>query len=765
MAKKVNLVKNAKPNYDKYFSTSSKKPIIAAVSAVAVLLGAVGIVALQMVNKNKLDTAKTEISKIAEDNKTISLEINPHDDTDMDGLTNSEEDSRGTDWADADSDGDGVLDGAEVTLKTDPLNPDSDGDGLIDSIELMAGTDPNSKLTDGIEDATREFTYTKSGDSAAVELKGYASIYGTIFERINLVGFSANSSIVSEVYEFYNDEAFKSAKITFDINSSLMKDTLSVYKFNPSEGSFTEIASTVDKEAGKVSADIDEFGTYLVADGSTIGEKSKTRIHFLIDNSGSMYSDELIPNSPENDVEFRRLDFAKDLIEKFDDDFSFAVSRFTKDYHYMQKFTSDKEQLISVLDSIKTVDEKFNGTYIQYSLEECMKSFDVTDSKTVNMIVLITDGDSTEETVPDVDYISKLAKERNVIILTVSIGNNIDKSVLSSIASRTNGKYYSASDADLLTEVYKQIAATLNYDKITIDSSASTDGKVGYMLYNTGFVPSENGFCFDDYRTYKSDSMSFGLATFARNWFTQSLELKKGAIDNVGGKSDGYDFTGTDFETYLKERKNLRDISFIAVTTSRFTDVEKYLDFKGSKDEILEIEAEIKSEAIKKGWCEKRYILDKPVNGWEEMRLLVLDVDDGYKKIQSAYGDDEAMFYKAISRLNLEFYDNNYAVNFSQGNAGFSLLTSDLAHGIPAVLTIDGNRAVNAISLVQNAENPSEYILKVYDPAKKDMVTDIVLKKTVGPIVALDGTIKKTQNYFHASIDGKSVSLSVFANM
>ena len=82
----------------------------------------------------------------------------PDKDTDMDGLTDAQEDALGTDPMDADSDDDGVIDGDEVDLGKDTdgdglinaLDPDSDNDGLPDGLELGLGCDnpatDNSKM-------------------------------------------------------------------------------------------------------------------------------------------------------------------------------------------------------------------------------------------------------------------------------------------------------------------------------------------------------------------------------------------------------------------------------------------------------------------------------------------------------------------------------------------------------------------------------------------------------------------------------------------
>ncbi len=65
------------------------------------------------------------------------------EDSDGDGICDSDEVANGTDPNNRDSDGDGLDDGEEEVHGTDPNDPDTDGDGVSDGDEITLGTDPN----------------------------------------------------------------------------------------------------------------------------------------------------------------------------------------------------------------------------------------------------------------------------------------------------------------------------------------------------------------------------------------------------------------------------------------------------------------------------------------------------------------------------------------------------------------------------------------------------------------------------------------------
>ena len=103
----------------------------------------------------------------ASDDGSVDVNNGPDGDPDVDGLSNLEEQSLGTDPQSDDTDDDGLSDAVEdgggefisiTQTGTDPLNADTDGDGLSDGVENplldfvdanQPGTDPNNADTDG----------------------------------------------------------------------------------------------------------------------------------------------------------------------------------------------------------------------------------------------------------------------------------------------------------------------------------------------------------------------------------------------------------------------------------------------------------------------------------------------------------------------------------------------------------------------------------------------------------------------------------------
>ena len=121
-------------------------------------LGAVGDTYLRTMTNSTLDATHnywgtdhpSEVEKhidhrprIAGQGEVLYEPIRTSPDSDLDGLTDGEEQEHGTDPAAMDTDGDRCIDGLEVNeYKTDPLRFDTDGDGIPDGLEVYINTDP-----------------------------------------------------------------------------------------------------------------------------------------------------------------------------------------------------------------------------------------------------------------------------------------------------------------------------------------------------------------------------------------------------------------------------------------------------------------------------------------------------------------------------------------------------------------------------------------------------------------------------------------------
>ena len=121
-------------------------PVWAFILIIVLLLGCC--LSTFLFTRNNQQTIAT--TQTASANQTLAV-LNGGEDSDGDGLTNSDEIQRGTDPNNPDTDGDGLKDGEEVlTYLTDPLKPDSDSDGLSDGDEaLRLKTNPILPDTDG----------------------------------------------------------------------------------------------------------------------------------------------------------------------------------------------------------------------------------------------------------------------------------------------------------------------------------------------------------------------------------------------------------------------------------------------------------------------------------------------------------------------------------------------------------------------------------------------------------------------------------------
>lgn len=770
---------HAKPTRDAFLrsidrSFRRRKLTAAAVIGIAVTAAAVLIVlGIGISRTRRINTAKAAITQIDIQSTYRDPEFPPDEDWDGDGVTNKAEEAAGTGVQDPDSDGDGLNDGDELTLGTDPLDPDTDGDGLLDGYEIMAGTSPGLDRTDGSSsDSSRKVSVVRELDGCRLELSGSPNITGASLEKLELFGISSNPDVVSEAFDFYSEFPCSEAVISIDVDMNRLTrcgcsfEELSVLRFDADRKKYVPIDSKPDSGKGCVQASIEESGTYVVGAAESVNEPATTRVAFLIDNSGSMYPKKLCPTSTENDVDFKRLDFTESLIKKLDKDCYVSICKFTGTYTKMCDFTRSRRELKKVLKNIRNADEVFDGTHNQTALKNCINEFTEEDGKYINIIVMLSDGESDEVNSESVESLTRLARDKSVIVMTVGLGRDIDREWLQEIAYSTGGKYYSAADAGALKNVYQQIVTTLNYDLVTYSDGG--DKVSGYSLFNTGFDPARNGFSFKNFRTTTVPGVDFGMAVMARDWYLGDLQASLGDIspaDPSERKIDakGYDLNGSEAGENYDNRLPLSTVT-PRIFKRPYADVTKYLDY-GSEGSVLQIKSRYRRDAVSKGWQIDPHDIESGNLSWLQVELLSLDIENGLDKVEKGYGEGDAALCAALYRLNaLQWDDAEEGFDLIRNEDGFDRLCSLLRLGVPVVTTIDESHTVNTIGLIRDQSCHRRYILQIYDNSYPDKVKELYLEKR--PVAILD--IDEEGNWeiagqsftYEATYEGKNVGVT-----
>ncbi|MDE7295577.1 MAG: hypothetical protein K2N72_14230, partial [Oscillospiraceae bacterium] len=254
--------------------------------------------------------------------------------------TLSEKTSKGLAIGLADTDKDGLADDYEINISgTDPMNPDSDGDGVEDGAEVRADLDPLSAVSDG---DTPDNAVLKdaiiAGKQVSARIKGVPKTAYITLEKLENNSIQGTPGIVGEAYEFYSNKRFDSCEMSFTYTDeqlsakNIAENALTVVRFDPDKLAFEMIAGQLNAENNFITATVSENGIYALFDRAVLMSTGETKIFFLIDNSGSMYPEELCAGSEENDVEFKRLDFAVNLIDMMGKDFKYGAGEFSGGY-------------------------------------------------------------------------------------------------------------------------------------------------------------------------------------------------------------------------------------------------------------------------------------------------------------------------------------------------------------------------------------------------------------------------------------------------
>lgn len=217
-----------------------------------------------------------------------------------------------------------------------------------------------------------------------------------------------------------------------------------------------------------------------------------TDIVLALDISSSMLASDLKPT---------RFDVAKEVAQKFvnqrtDDNIGLVV--FSGESLSLMPLTNDKPALINAISAIKT-GMLNDGTAIGDGLSSAVNRLTSGKAKSKS-IILLTDGTNNAGDVAP-STAAQIAKEKGIKIYTVGVGTNgsiqitdpygfstttmetkIDEGALKEIASLTNGKYFRATDAKMLRDIFEEINSL---EKTTLDVNKIVQTEEDFMPWLT----------------------------------------------------------------------------------------------------------------------------------------------------------------------------------------------------------------------------------------------------------------------------------------
>lgn len=627
-----------------------------------------------------------------------------------------------------DTDGDGLTDIYESTYsKTSATSFDTDGDGISDGDEVFLELNPEKKSSkdDGIDDGNRQLEYKTRFNNVELKVTGTGNVTKTSIDRYKTETIENSKAILDGVYSGYTYSKLDSAEMVFNYSDTDVKDkgldenSLAIYELDDVNNTFKKVpSSTINTAQNTITMSTEKLGKYFIADSSKLTSYISTDIVFLIDNSASMYPASEVAGSEENDIYFDRVKVVDRLISRLNGNYKFGAGKFTFDYTELISLSGDKEAVVNRINTIVTETERnFNGTNIGAAIEGGLKQFANSSDQNRKYIVIISDGKDEGDFDKDNKNILsdqlEYAKKNNIKIYTIGLGNAIDADNLSSIAESTGGKYYFASTADDLYQMFSLIEAELNYGLYDTDYDDVNDS---IILYNSNFDISRNGFPFSNFsNTQEVNGFGYGMALYAKLFFEGNTDYSLGEKTinegNVNVTAPSVKVSELDksvvstLRTYTPSSDAFKVLSALP---------NNFWSISGNSAKINKQYSSVLSNAGFKFITANNTIKDSPISSFQVLQFdmdKVKDVDPRY----SAIGGDAATI-NVFSRLDITKYrDTKY--NFYENNdSAFKRLVDEISAGKPVLIRINDTYTVLATKILCDINNMNEYKIEVYDP-------------------------------------------------
>ena len=660
-----------------------------------------------------------------------------------------------------DSDCDGLTDYYEINVsKTDPANPDTDGDGLLDGREVRAGLDPLNPTTDGStpdNEVIRDNTV--AAEQVRADIKGQLKTAYATVSKVDNNSIQGTPGLVGYAYEFYTDKSFESCTLTFTYTDNqaeskdLNESNLSIFRFNADKLSFDQLTSTVNADANTVSAEITENGIYALCDTSILSVKGSTNVFFLIDNSGSMYPEELCANSEENDVEFKRLDFAVNLIDMLGVEANYGAGEFSGGYANITPISNDVATVKQKISDIRNKNQVFSGTEIAGAITNAVKEFGGISGSDRNYIILLTDGMPSVANAAKDKAAIDAAKAANITIFTIGLGKYIDAEYLYNIAAQTNGQFFQASNADALENIYEKIQSFMSYNQVTFEEESGTKG---YIVADSGFNVLKDGIGYNNFRSdFAPNGADVGIAGLIRDYYDGTLEMsREGYTTADGTEIPGYDISSISGITDGKADLNSVELGALAAYNEYIQRSDKwnYRSIKGGTLHYTnDTRAFIDQANLKVITSHYDYSAPEQSGFMKFLRTITFNKIKDFTDYECVLIDSKNLQGDDLAIMNmLRWYcavpdatDKCTVLDFGyNGDEAFDELINELTTGTPSLITYGGS-AMNAIRIIRDEENPDLFVIDAYDSNSPERSTRITLRRT--PVY--DGDTVPTYQY------------------
>jgi hypothetical protein len=204
-----------------------------------------------------IDALEVEILDLKSQDTDNDGVLDGMEDADNDGLTNLEEQSKGTNLDLTDSDGDGLKDNEEVKqYHTDPLNHDMDGDNLDDGTEIQLKLDPVNPDVDGdgVLDGQVQRSYTLPNNEYNISgtMTGTSNVPKRVIVRKtpNLLVQQLVSAMTFDIVSLDQDITYK---LSIPYSENVEKEDLELFRYDTEKAKLVPIdKQKLDKKSNIV---------------------------------------------------------------------------------------------------------------------------------------------------------------------------------------------------------------------------------------------------------------------------------------------------------------------------------------------------------------------------------------------------------------------------------------------------------------------------------------------------------------------------------